>query len=607
MAVQATAREALPHWDLTPFFPALDSPELDAAFARILDEVAELERLFDAQEIGADDSGPDDAATILEDVLGRLNRLLEQLRVVRGFVYGHVTVDSRDEAAQARLSVLLRESVRLTNLETRLTAWIGRLDLDQIVEQSETAGAHEFALRQAQIVARHLMSQPEEQLGAELDQTGATAWGRLHGDVTSQILVRLELDGREQELPMSEVRNLATNPNRDTRQRAFDAELAAWERNAVPLAAALNSIKGQVNVLAARRNWDSALDAALFANAVDRETLDAMFGAVREALPDLHDYAHAKAGLLGLDRLAWYDLQAPVADGGGRSWSFDEAREFILEQFGTYSERLQAFADRAFSERWIDAEPRAGKRDGAFCMPVRGEESRILSNYSPSYFEVSTLAHELGHGYHNVAIAKRTPIQQRTPMTLAETASTFCETIVRYGALAAAGDSPSEQLQILEAFLETAFGVTVDILSRFQFEQGVFERRRERALSASEISELMLEAQEQTYGDAIDLATRHRFAWAGKPHYYSSYSFYNFPYTFGLLFGLGLYARYTDGPDEFRSGYDDLLSSTGLADAATLAARFGIDTRAPDFWRASLDVVRADVQTYKALGSATPS
>ena len=400
---------------------------------------------------------------------------------------------------------------------------------------------------------------------------------------------------------MSEVRNLATNPDRDTRQRAYEAELTAWERNAVPLAAALNSIKGQVNTLAVRRNWDSALDAALFANAVDRETLDAMFGAVREALPDLHDYVSAKARLLGVERLAWYDLQAPVADGGGRSWAFDDARDFILEQFGTYSERLHDFAERAFSERWIDAEPRPGKRDGAFCMPVRGDESRILSNYSPSYFEVSTLAHELGHGYHNVAIARRTPIQQRTPMTLAETASTFCETIVRYGALAAAGESPAEQLQILEAFLETAFGVTVDILSRFLFEQSVFDRRRERALSVSELSELMLDAQEQTYGAAIDAATRHRFAWAGKPHYYSSYSFYNFPYTFGLLFGLGLYARYTEDPDGFRSGYDDLLSSTGLADAATLAARFGIDTRAPEFWRSSLDVVRADVETYKAL------
>jgi oligoendopeptidase F len=237
-------------------------------------------------------------------------------------------------------------------------------------------------------------------------------------------------------------------------------------------------------------------------------------------------------------------------------------------------------------------------------MPVRGEESRILSNYSPSYFEVSTLAHELGHGYHNLAIAKRTPIQQRTPMTLAETASTFCETVVRYGALSAAGDSTSEQLQILEAFLQTVFGVTVDILSRFLFEQSVFDRRRQRALSVSEISELMLDAQEQTYGEGIDPDTRHRFAWAAKPHYYSSYSFYNFPYTFGLLFGLGLYARYTDDPDGFRAGYDDLLSSTGLADAATLAARFGIDTRAADFWRSSLDVVRADIETYKTLAAA---
>jgi oligoendopeptidase F len=186
-------------------------------------------------------------------------------------------------------------------------------------------------------------------------------------------------------------------------------------------------------------------------------------------------------------------------------------------------------------------------------------------------------------------------------MTLAETASTFCETIVRNAALAAS-DSESERLQILEAALQGAFGVTVDILSRFLFESRMLEQRRQRELSVSELCELMLGAQEETYGDAVDPELRHPYMWAVKPHYYSeSRSFYNFPYTFGLLFGLGLYARYQAGANEFRAGYDDLLSSTGLADAAQLAARFGIDVRAPDFWRSSLDVVRADVDAYEQL------
>jgi pepF/M3 family oligoendopeptidase len=404
------------------------------------------------------------------------------------------------------------------------------------------------------------------------------------------------------------VRNLATNPDRDVRRRAYGAELAVWEENAVPLAAAINSVKGATNVLAGRRNWDSALDAALFAHAIDRETLDAMLEAVHESLPDLHRYLRAKAQTLGLERLAWYDVLAPFP-GQGRAWSYGDGRDFIVEQFGTYSDRMRDYADRAFRENWIDAEPREGKRDGAYCMPMRGDESRILANYTPAWLGVSTLAHELGHGYHNVNLAQRTEIQKRTPMTLAETASIFCETIVREGALRQAEGSPEEQLEILESSLQEATGVVVDILSRFLFESRLLEARRERELSVAELNELMLEAQRESYGDGLDPDQLHRYMWAMKPHYYFS-AFYNYPYTFGLLFGLGLYAHYEHDAAEFRAGYDDLLSSTGLADAAGLAERFGIDTRSPAFWRGSLDVIRADVDRYCAsalTGSAGDS
>jgi oligoendopeptidase F len=236
-------------------------------------------------------------------------------------------------------------------------------------------------------------------------------------------------------------------------------------------------------------------------------------------------------------------------------------------------------------------------------MPMRRDESRILANYTPAYGGVSTLAHELGHGYHNVQMAARTQVQKRTPMTLAETASIFCETIVRDGALREAEGVPEAQLEILEGSLQTAFGVSVDILSRFLFESRLLERRRQRELSVGELCDLMLDAQHETYGDGLDGDSLHPYMWAMKPHYYSVASFYNFPYTFGLLFGLGLYTRYRQDPDEFRSGYDELLSSTGLADAATLAARFGIDVRAPEFWRSSLDLVRADIDRFDQLTS----
>jgi oligoendopeptidase F len=233
-------------------------------------------------------------------------------------------------------------------------------------------------------------------------------------------------------------------------------------------------------------------------------------------------------------------------------------------------------------------------------MSLRADESRVFANFRPAFPGVSTLAHELGHGYHNLNLASRTMLQRQTPMTLAETASIFCETIIRNAALERG--TPAEQVEILEASLQGSCQVVVDIISRFLFERRVFERRRERELSVDELNALMLEAQRDTYGDGLDQALLHPYMWAVKQHYYSvGRSFYNFPYMFGLLFGLGLYARYQRDPDDFRRGYDELLSSTGLADAATLAARFGIDIRSGEFWRESLAIVRADIDRFEAL------
>jgi oligoendopeptidase F len=242
-----------------------------------------------------------------------------------------------------------------------------------------------------------------------------------------------------------------------------------------------------------------------------------------------------------------------------------------------------------------------GKRDGAFCMPLRKDESRVLTNFKAAFGGVSTIAHELGHAYHNLNLASRTMLQRDTPMTLAETASIFCQTIVSQAALKQA--DAKEQMIILEESLQNSCQVVVDISSRFLFEQRLFERRQKRELSIDELNELMLQAQRETYGDGLDPNLLHPYMWASKPHYYSS-TFYNYPYMFGLLFGLGLYARYRQDPEKFKAGYDDLLSSTGLGDAAELGARFGIDTRSPEFWRASLDVIRGEIKQFETLVGA---
>ncbi|HEX6110147.1 MAG TPA: M3 family oligoendopeptidase, partial [Ktedonobacteraceae bacterium] len=527
------------------------------------------------------------------------NTVLESTETLGVYIMCFVTTNSYDTVAQAKLSELQQAILILSQLGIRFTAWIGSLDVEALIERSTIAREHAFMLRKAKTQAAHLMTPAEENLASELNLSAGTAWEKLHGDVTSQLIVSLELSGQTQELPMSMVRNLAFDPDREVRRRAYEAELEGWKRVALPLAAAINSIKGEVNVLARRRGWESPLEASLLENNIDRKTLDAMLTAAYESFPDFRRYLHAKAQVLGLPRLTWYDMFAPVSN-NENVWEYEDAAAFIIEQFGTFSPRLSDFAARAFREHWIDAEPREGKVDGAYCTPLRKDESRIFANYKASFDGVSTLAHELGHGYHNLNLAQCTMLQRSTPMTLAETASIFCETIIRNAALQNAGRQ--EQIAILEASLQGACQVVIDITSRFLFEQRLFGQRTQRELSIDELNNLMLEAQRETYGDGLDEKALHPYMWAMKPHYYSSrLSFYNYPYMFGLLFGLGLYARYKEDGEKFKSGYDELLSRTGLANAATLAQQFGINIRSVDFWRASFDIIRQDIELFEEL------
>ncbi len=596
--------ETLPHWDMTVVYPALDSPEFNHDLTATRQAFDTMTSLFDRLGIDRRDrqSTDDTAVAAFETVVPALNELLEQFSTLRAYVYSFVATDSRNDQAQATFSTLMREGVRLTKLLRRLTAWLGGLDVETLIQRSTIARDHAYLVRRSAEEARHLMSPAEEELAAELDLSSGIAWARMYQNLTSQILVPIEREGQTVELPMTQVRNLARDPDRAVRRSAHEAELAAWERAALPLASALNSIKGQVLTLSRRRRWASPLEASLFDNGIDRATLDAMMTTAREFFPDFRRYLRAKARLLGLERLAWYDLFAPVGS-GGRSWRFSDAGAFIVAQFTRYSPRMGDFAARAFRERWIDAEPRAGKVGGAFCMSLRRDESRILLNHDPTADSMFTLAHELGHGYHNLNLAQQTMLNRDTPMTLAETASIFCETIVRNAALQDA--SRDETLEILEAFLSGACQVVVDITSRFLFENALFEQRATRDLSVAELCALMIDAQKQTYGDALDEQTLHPFMWAVKGHYYNSgFSFYNYPYMFGLLFGLGLYAAYQRAPDAFQAHYDDLLASTGLASPLELATRMGIDLRSPAFWRASLEVIRRDIDRFESLAAA---
>ncbi|MBO0693815.1 MAG: hypothetical protein J2P58_13010, partial [Acidimicrobiaceae bacterium] len=455
---------------------------------------------------------------------------------------------------------------------------------------------HAYLLARAEESGGHLMSEAEENLLASLRLSGGTAWQRLAGDLTSRLTGTL--DGEE--LPITALRGLATHPDRERRAAAYRAEVEAWERVAVPVAACLNGIKGEAVTVNARRGWPDALAPALWANAVEPEALAAMQAAAIASFPNFRRFLRAKSRLhTGSDGgLAWWDLVAPVPGESGVSWR--QATDAVEEAFATFSPQLAGLARRAFAEGWIDAGPKVGKRGGAFCIPVRGPESRVLMNFDGSWDSVSTLAHELGHAYHNANLAARTALQRRTPMALAETASIFCETILVQAGLAAAGRE--ERLALLNLDLTGATQVVVDIHSRFLFERAVFERRAEGPLPPAELCAVMRAAQLETYGDGLDPATLHEYMWAVKPHYYGvDAHFYNWPYCFGLLFGIGLFARYRDDPAGFRAGYDDLLASTGMGTAASLASRFDIDITDESFWNSSLAVLADRIDDYVSL------
>ncbi|GAA5532947.1 M3 family oligoendopeptidase [Deinococcus aluminii] len=587
------ARE-LPRWRTDDLYAGLDDPRLTADLAALREEVAALEASFD--EVGVRKGGSAATPETLARVLDGLNGLLGRLTSLRGFISSFVSTDSRNALAQQKMGELTTLTLPLGPLRSRLTAWLGEQDVEALLAASGVARDHEHLIRRSVQRAKHQMTPEEEDLAARLRPSGAGGWAKLHGNVSSQ----LTGEYRGQRLPVTALRALATDPDESVRRDAFGAELKVWQDAEVALAAALNGVKGEEGTLAARRGFPDAVAPSLLTHGIDRETLEAMQGAVERSLPDFRRYFAAKARALGKEKLDWWDLFAPL----GRSeteWTYEAGTRFVEEQFRGHSDRLGDYAARAFRESWIDAGPRDGKRGGAFCMGWQGDQSRVLMNHNPSLDSVSTLAHELGHGYHNLLKAPRTPLQRETPMTLAETASIFCETIIQNAALEQA--TGEERLYVLETQLLGHAQVVVDIHSRFLFERAVFEKREGRDLTPQEFCDLMTWAQRETYGDA--LATTHPYMWAVKPHYYSL-SFYNYPYTFGLLFGLGLYAQYQQAKAEgreadFQARYDDLLSATGLADARTLAARFGIDLHAPDFWEGSLDVIRGQIAAYERV------
>jgi len=595
-----------PRWDLSNVYPGLDSESFKRDFEMLEGSIDELDAfLTENSKVLNTGSSPEKIATTLAALVDKFNAVILLADTLEAYIYSFIATDSYNDQAKRLYSEFQQVDVRLWVQRMRFQSFLGTIAsrLPEVLVLNPTVQEHAFILNEYAEQSQYLMSEAEESLAADLSLSGINAWSKLQGTVTSQLSVEFELDGEVQKLPMPALVNLRSHPDGDVRRRAYLAETEAWESVSEPLAAALNGVKGATSTLDQRRGRRDNLHSSLDKARIDQETLDAMLDAMQASFPIFQKYLRAKAARLGVESLPWWDIFAPTGK-ISRRYTFEESQEFILDNFNGFSPDLASLAKRAFDNNWIDAEQRSGKRGGAFCMAVLGvKESRILSNFDGSLDQVFTIAHELGHAYHNECIfrANKTPLQRSTPMTLAETASIMCETII-FEAVVSQVKDPQEELAILETSLIGDTQVIVDIYSRYLFEKEVFERRAKAELSVEELNEIMEDAQKTSYGDGLDEHYLQKYMWTWKPHYYrAGLSFYNYPYAFGSLFGIGLYALYQQSGADFIPDYVDLLTNTGGANAADLAARFGINIREKSFWENSLQVIGKRIERYIEL------
>jgi oligoendopeptidase F len=600
-----------PQWDMSNIFPSLESQEFKQATEKINTMLNEIETYLSENHIHPDlelkETDPAKLAQVIAGFINRMNEFELLGTTIGAYLNSFITTDSYNQEAAKALSTIQPSFVKAGQLgDVLFKGWLAKIgdQIDAVIAQDEILQEHSFFLKETIEQSQYLMSAAEEELAGELSLSGIRAWDKLQGDITSQLSWPIEgKDGKIQKLPLTEIINFRNHPEEAMRRRGYEAEMEAWKTVEVPLAAALNGVKGTQGVLWKRRGRKDSVHKAIDQARIDRETLEAMLESMRNSFPMFRKYFKAKAKRLGKQSLPWWDLMAPMGK-TSRTFSYPEAQKFVLENFAKFSEELAEFANTAFVKNWIDVGPREGKRAGAFCMSVPlVKESRVLLNFESSLDWVFTIAHELGHGFHNHCMfdRDRTELNRTTPMVLAETASTMCETIVTEAALKMATDK-EEELAILETNLIGSSQVVVDIYSRYLFETEVFNRRQKAELSADEFNEIMEWAQAETYGDGLDENYRQKYMWTWKPHYYiPGLAFYNFPYAFGLLFATGLYSLYQERGEAFVKDYKDLLSSTGMAKAPELASRFGIDIRNPEFWDGSLKVIGERIERYTQL------
>jgi pepF/M3 family oligoendopeptidase len=580
-------------WNLEKLYLGFDDPNFKDDFARLEKLILEINsQIIDFQNY--DDK--------LKKLLRYLNNEITFSNLIRKlFSFASLTesVESTNQDAVKMSSVLRRKIAELTKASTVFNKWVASYpELEKDIENDMFLKEHKFYLLEIKDNAKHILSDDLELMIARLRQTGSSAWGTLQSLLTST----LEVEFDDKIITLSEVRNLADDADPVVRKKAYEAELKAYKKIDKSVAAALNSIKGEVNTISQARGFSSPLEQALYNSRMSKETLDAMQDAVKDYYEVFRSYLKRKASLLGhKNGLPFYDLYAPIGKVNKR-FTIEEANEYVLKNFKTFSEPLYEMARTAFAENWVDYTPRQGKRGGAFCANIHPiKESRIMTNFTGAFGDMITLSHELGHAYHGEVIFRESILNSSYTMPVAETASTFCETIVNKAALKDA-ETKEEKIFLLESSIQGYTAVVIDIMSRFIFEKNVFEGREQTVFDVNELNEIMLKAQKETYGDGLDPNYLHPYMWVCKPHYYSGgLSYYNFPYTFGLLFAKGLYSKYLENKDAFRANYDQLLAATGKNTVEDTAKLMNIDVTKKEFWVSSLELLKEDIELFLDL------
>ena len=580
-------------WSLKELYSGFDSEEYQNDLNNVKESISNFNTWSDENLTDKENSKEK-----LESYIDYTREISATLTKLMTFASLTSSVDANNEEALMYLDQLSVLSTELTKPQVAFQNFIKGLDnLEDIINSSELLKEHEFYLGEIKSSAKYMLSEKEEVLISKMRNTGSRAWTNLQNKVVSNLLVDIELDGEKKSLPLPMVRNLAYNKDANIRKTAYEAELKAYRKIEESSAAALNGIKGEVITLTDLRGY-TPLEEVLIQSRMDKESLDSMFTAIKEYLPVFQRYYRQKGKVLGHDNgLPFYDMFAPVGN-VDIDFTYEEAMEFVVDNFRSFSDKLADYAQNAYENDWLDVEPREGKRGGAFCSNIHPiGESRIMANFEGSFSNMTTLAHELGHGYHGLNLRDESILNSRYPMPIAETASIFCETIVENAQLEKSSDE--EVLGILEASISGAGQVIVDIYSRYLFETKLFEIRKDHPLSVEELKNLMIEAQKEAYGDGLDHDFLHPYMWINKTHYYSAgRNFYNFPYAFGLLFAKGIYAEYLNRGKDFVPEYDKLLNATGKNNIKDVAAMVGIDITNPDFFRQSLSLIEKDIEKF---------